>query len=209
MRFEFIPRELLERCRIAPGADGSASPEDAFEELCGLLQPDLYAFLHSLLRNHDDVDEVLVECLVRLHRHLPGLQDMDKFPGWLMRMAVNQAYTHLSRNNRNAAESLDERMEISNDQLAAHAQPPPSPRGALEQRQMLDEISSAMNSLPPRQRSAVFLYEVEQLPIRDIAAALECSEGAVKFNLHEGRKKLRDLLSHLLQPARPEGSRKP
>lgn len=204
MRFDAIPRELLERCRSGAAADGARPPDEAFDELCRLLQPDLYAFLFSLLRNHDDTDEVLVECLVRLHRHLGGLQDLDRFPGWLLKMAVNQVQTHRARNAARMTAPLEDAVEIPHDRLAAHAQPAPSPRAALEQREVRAEIDAAMASLPPRQRAAIVLYEIEQFSVREIASILECSEGAVKFNLHEARRKLRQMLGHLLEPARRE-----
>ena len=204
MRFDSIPRELLERCRSGASADGARPPEEAFDELCRLLQPDLYAFLFSLLRNHDDTDEVLVECLVRLHRHIGGLQDLDRFPGWLLKMAVNQVQTHRARYVSRMTAPLDDMAEIPNERLAASARPAPSPRAALEQREIRAEIDTAMASLPPRQRETIVLYEIEQLSVREIASILECSEGAVKFNLHEARRKLRQRLGHLLEPARRE-----
>jgi len=48
--------------------------------------------------------------------------------------------------------------------------------------------------LPPRQRSAVALRYVADLPHRDIAAAIGCSEDAARRSLHEGLKKLREVV---------------
>lgn len=202
MRFDAIPRELLARCQgAAVAGDGQQTREQAFDELCRLLQPDLYAFLISLLRNHDDADEVLVECLVRVHRHLAKLQDLSKFGGWVVRMAVNQVQTHRARAAIRPTTSLDDSLEVPHERLAGAAQPTPSPRANLERQEFLQEMGDAMASLPPRQREAIVLYEVEQMPIKEIALLLECSEGAIKFNLHEARKKLRERLSHLYRPA--------
>jgi RNA polymerase sigma factor (sigma-70 family) len=49
----------------------------------------------------------------------------------------------------------------------------------------------AVRSLPPRQRSAVVLRYVADLPHREIASAIGCSEEAARRSLHEGLVKLR------------------
>ena len=50
----------------------------------------------------------------------------------------------------------------------------------------------AVHELPERQRSAVVLRFVGDLPHRDIAAAIGCSEEAARRSLYEGLKTLRE-----------------
>lgn len=52
----------------------------------------------------------------------------------------------------------------------------------------------AVHGLPPRQRSAVLLRYVGDLPHRDIAKAIGCSEDAARRSLHEGLTKLREVV---------------
>jgi len=52
----------------------------------------------------------------------------------------------------------------------------------------------AVAELPPRQRSAVVLRFVADLPHSDIAAAIGCSEEAARRSLHEGLSKLRKVV---------------
>lgn len=200
MRFDEVDTGLLRRT-----ARGDAA---AFEELCAAIQPDLYAFIHSHLRNHEDTDEVLLECLVRIHRHLHTLADLGRFPWWLMRMAVNQCNSHRVRAAHHASVPLDDAVGVEPDRLVASAAPPASPREHAERGDTRRCVNEAIAMLPPRQRSAIILFELEDRPIAEIAEILECSEGAVKFNLHEGRKKLRELLKPMLsaQPARAPSS---
>ena len=54
-----------------------------------------------------------------------------------------------------------------------------------------DALWDAVRGLPPRQRSAVVLRYVGDLPHRDIALAIGCSEEAARRSLHEGLTKLR------------------
>lgn len=183
MRFDNVTPDLLARCR--------SGDSDAFEELCVAVQHDLYGLIFSMLRDHDDTDEVLQECLVRVYRHLGELREIDKFPWWLMRMAVNQAKTLRSRSRIRRVLPLEEELEVPNEALVASATPPHSPRQLLASKELAEQIHSAVRQLPERQRMAIVLYEIEQLSVAEVAKLLRCSEGAVKFNLHEGRKKLK------------------
>jgi RNA polymerase sigma factor (sigma-70 family) len=53
------------------------------------------------------------------------------------------------------------------------------------------ELWQAVRELPPRQRSAVVLRFAGDLPHREIATAIGCSEEAARRSLHEGLRKLR------------------
>ena len=60
---------------------------------------------------------------------------------------------------------------------------------------MRDEMLwQAVHELPARQRSAVAMRFLADLPHRDIAAAIGCSEEAARRSLHEGLKKLREVM---------------
>ena len=57
-----------------------------------------------------------------------------------------------------------------------------------------EALWQAVGELPERQRSAVVLRYVGDLPHRDIAAAIGCSEEAARRSLHEGLTKLRKVV---------------
>lgn len=157
--------------------------------------PELYGFIYAMLRNHDDTDEVLQECLVRVHRHLGQLSDPTKFGWWLMKIAVNECRSARGRSTGRQTVQLDEAIDYPNESVVGTGPPPASPRESAslgETRRILD---AAIRALPDRQRAAIILFEVEDRPIREVAEMLDCSEGAVKFNLHEARKKLRGALA--------------
>jgi RNA polymerase sigma-70 factor (sigma-E family) len=55
-------------------------------------------------------------------------------------------------------------------------------------------VVGALRDLPPRQRAAVVLRYLEDLPVADVAKALDCSEGNVKSNTARGLERLRAVL---------------
>jgi RNA polymerase sigma-70 factor (ECF subfamily) len=182
-----VEKELLERCQ--------AGSMEAFDQLCQAIQTQLYGLVYSIMRDHDRTDEVLQETLIRIYRHFGGLHELDKFPGWAMRIAVNQCRSALNSSRSPLVFcELVEDGDMQPQSVVAAAQPPQSPRDAASSREIRSEIDEAINQLPERQRISILMYEIQDYSVKQIAAALDCSEGAVKFNLHEGRKKLRQLL---------------
>lgn len=192
MPIEQVTVELIERCQQdAPGA---------FDELFPLIQEDLYRWIFAMIRSHDDTDEIFQECCMRIYRHLPRLRETQRFSAWVSRIVVNQCATFSSRAGRMKAYSLDEAMESGDEtpgfQPVATSE---DPRQAAYKAEVYTEVNKAIQQLPPRQRTAVLLFDVENHSIKEIAETMGCSEGAVKFNIHQGRRKLRELLAHHIE----------
>lgn len=64
-------------------------------------------------------------------------------------------------------------------------------------------LQRALDQLPARQRQAVVLRYLEDLPLREVADLMRCSEGNVKRCAHDGLAALR---SHLHIEYSPEGA---
>jgi len=168
---------------------------DSFERLFERIREDLYRIIYSFMRDHDDTDEVMQESLIRIFRHLPSLKNVEKFPSWAMRIVVNQCHTYRSRKGRVAYTPLDELSEREDHQATFQHGLSASPRETMMQNEVIEAIHRAIGELPKRQRSAILLFEIEGLAVKEVAEAMQCSEGAVKFNVHQARKKLQKALA--------------
>ena len=67
-------------------------------------------------------------------------------------------------------------------------------RAAASPQEHDESLWHAVGELPPRQRSAVLLRYAADLPHREIATAIGCSEEAARRSLHEGLQKLRKVV---------------
>lgn len=189
MAIRDVTVQLIGRCQ-------RGEPE-AFEELYREVAHELFNWIFSILRDHEDADEVLQESLIRVFKHIGSLKEAEKFPHWLIRIAINQCHTYRTRKHRTEHYPLSEEIGVKTEQFQ-HKQVA-NPRQVLMQKEVLGEINAAIAKLPPKQRTAIMLFEVKGYSIREIAAQLSCSEGAVKFNIHQARKKLRKELEHHLR----------
>ena len=72
------------------------------------------------------------------------------------------------------------------------------PLHALESREMGVRLQKALNELPEKQRMAIILFTIQEMPQKQVAETLECSVEAVKWHVFQGRKKLKELLKEHL-----------
>jgi DNA-directed RNA polymerase specialized sigma24 family protein len=125
----------------------------------------------------DDADDALQETLIAALRAYPRLRDGSNVRAWLFTIARNKALDeHRSRARRPVPVAA----------VAEGGGGHPAGAGADE------ELWALVRELPPKQRAAVVLRFVNDLPHRDIARVLDCSEAAARRSLHEGLEKLRE-----------------
>ena len=182
MSLATVPHGLLIRCQTGD--------RDAFERLYGLIKLDLYRIVFSFMRDHDDTDEVIQESLIRIYKHLGSLKEIGKFSSWAMRILVNQCYTHRSRKGRHSYTQIEETIESEDQEVMFRHGAITNPRQELINKELLGRIHAAIDTLPKRQRMAVILFEIQGLSIKEVAHSMDCSAGAVKFNIHQGRRKM-------------------
>jgi RNA polymerase sigma-70 factor, ECF subfamily len=123
----------------------------------------------------DCVQDAFTRAYVRWGR-VSRLQDPA---GWIRRVAVNRMRDHFRKRERGAR--AFERLAPQTDVVAL---PPSEP----------SELGTLVSTLPPQQRIAAALFYVEDLSVTEVAAAMDLSEGAVKYHLHAARESLRSTL---------------
>jgi RNA polymerase sigma-70 factor (ECF subfamily) len=173
---------------------------EGFECLHREISPDVYALAFSLLLDHDDSEEAYSEVMVRLYRHLQHLNDLDAFGGWAVRIVVNTCRTvqakrsQLLRTGALGAGHADSRDDLESGPILVPDYAP-GPRDIAASHELARAVNEAMSTLPPRQRESLLLFEIWGYSLSEVATAMGCTTGAVKFHLHEGRRKLREILA--------------
>ncbi len=191
MSFLNASEDLIKRCQNGD--------EKAFSELYNLLNKDVYRLIYSITRNNEDTEEIFQECWIRIFRHITALKETAKFPGWISRIVVNQANTHFRKEKKSDFDELNEDIDVPAEDVMFKSGSPESPRQTLIRKEIRSEINQAIAELPNKQRIALVLFDVKGYSIKEIARNLNCSEGAIKFNIHQARQKLQKDLSHLLK----------
>jgi RNA polymerase sigma-70 factor (ECF subfamily) len=135
---------------------------------------------------------------------LPTLQKPDAFAGWLMRIVSNLSLNYRRGRKTRQQLPLDDALGPAENNahhfLAAGEATirDGDPVHRLESREMGQKLKEALDQLPEKQKMAIILFTIEEMPQKQVAEALKCSVEAVKWHVFQGRKKLRELLKEHL-----------
>jgi len=130
-----------------------------------------------------DAEDCFQETFIAALRAYPRLRADSNLRAWVLTIA--------HRKSLDAHRARARRALPIEDPAAADGRSAPAPTPTERDVTLWD----AVDELPARQRSAVVLRYVADLPHRDIAAAIGCSEEAARRSLHEGLSKLRKVVS--------------
>jgi RNA polymerase sigma-70 factor (sigma-E family) len=128
--------------------------------------------------------DLVQETLVTLYVKWPKIRGVENIDGYVRMILLRQ---FLQERRRPWA-----RIRLTGTVLDQIASVPPVP---MEER---SELVAALRQVPARQRSAVVLRFVYDLPVEEVAVLLGCGAGTVKSQTSRGLAALRRLLE---QPA--------
>jgi RNA polymerase sigma factor (sigma-70 family) len=159
----------------------------AFEILVRRYRGSLLRACRRLLPG-DQAEDAVQGALLRAHQALLRNGPPQRFQPWLHRIAINSALKLLA----DAAGTVP----LDTDTVDGVEQP----EEAYERRESIRVMVRAIEGLPPRQRQALVLRELEGRTHDEIARELGLSGGAVRQLIHRARNGLRGAASALTPP---------
>lgn len=122
----------------------------------------------------DEVEDMVQEVFLRLHKSLGSLRDPQAFRGFLMQLTTNVAASVLRRRKVRRWLRLTDRGELP--EIAVDAAPA---------RVAFARLTRILDELPTDARLAFVLHRVEELELRETADAMQLSLATVKRRLAE------------------------
>jgi RNA polymerase sigma factor (sigma-70 family) len=170
---------------------------DAFNTLVLAYQGQVYNLCLRMLGSPQIAEDAAQEAFIAAYRAVPrfrgGTPDRSGFRAWLLRIAANSCYDELRRRRSRPQVPLDAPADDERPSVELPASDEP-----LEQRAERLELARCLRdglaSLPPDQRLAVILRDVQGLAYEEVAQATGASLGTVKSRISRGRAALRDFL---------------
>ena len=185
-----------------------AGDPDAFGELFSRHRDRLWAVALRTTGNPEDAADALQDAMISAFRRAETFRGDAAVTTWLHRIVVNACLDRLRRRRVRAAEPLPDDLEESaarGDVLASPAAADPAAEVVAGERRRL--VLAALDQLPPDQKAALVLVDMEGYPVAEAAAILETAPGTVKSRCSRGRSRLAVLLAGLLEePAGTAGA---
>lgn len=168
-----------------------AGDRKAQESLIMEVQDSVFYQCRKMLGNQQDAEDAAQDILIQMLGSLPSLKEPAAFWGWLNRSVANRCKNKLSREKKDRqipedeeGNSLLDTYENLDDQLV--------PDKALDNEETQRMMMELVDALPDAQRMCVMLYYYDEMPVKEIAAALEVSENTVKSRLNYARRSIKE-----------------
>lgn len=151
----------------------------AMETLYNLYYKDVLFVCKKLNLNNEDANDIAQDTFIDAFSKLNTLTDKSKFKVWVMRIANNKALNLLKHNNIIKFDNLDD----DNSYVEI-----PDKSKNIEDQFIENEVATTLRNiiekLPLEQKITVFMYYYEDMSVKEIAAAYNCSENTVRSRLN-------------------------
>jgi len=137
-----------------------------------------------------ELPDACQEVFLVVHRRLPEFEGRASIRTWLYAICVRRALSQRRRaaRRREDATPLPAAREVSND---------PGPDEHVERRRALGTAMQILERLDDEKRAVFVLYEVEQLPMSEVADALELPLQTAYSRLYAARRDVARILCRL------------
>jgi len=165
-------------------SESKAELDRAFEDLYRAHLRDVYSYAYYRVGNHHDAEDLTEQAFLQAYRHFErALRESNGRPlrPWLIRIAHNLASNYHRDRARRPTAALDA------------VEPPSHPHGTervVEGREELRSVLEHIQRLPDDRRDALIMRFALGMSNREIARALNRSDGATKVLIHRALRQL-------------------
>ncbi|ALD20871.1 RNA polymerase sigma factor [Hymenobacter sp. DG25A] len=140
--------------------------------------------------NAAEAEEAMQSAWVKAFQHLSRFEGRASFATWLTRILLNECLMTL----RSQHHFVD--LPEANAPIEAPLRDEHTPLQEVLNRELRQDLESAIGKLPDTYRSVFMLREVEGMSVGETAQLLHLSETNVKVRLLRARERLRHQLQH-------------
>jgi len=145
---------------------------------------DVYSYSYYRVGNHHDAEDLTEQTFLQAYRHFERAQRESNgrpLRPWLIRIAHNLAANYYRDRSRRPQTQLEDAAVVSAPHTTADL---------AEGRQELHDVLEGVSNLPEDRREALIMRFALGMDNREIARAIDRSEGATKVLIHRAIKQL-------------------
>lgn len=180
-----------------------AGDESAYHELVKAYHG-LMVHLAKAIVGEAIADEVAQESWVSVMKALPKFERRSSLKTWILRIVTNTAKSRLRHESRSISldSSFEDQPIVDPARFREHGhwdKPPPvwnmdTPDAIIASSELRDCIHQALLDLPPMQRAAITLRDMQGLDMDMVCKILEVSESNGRVLLHRARSRIKNAI---------------
>lgn len=167
-------------------SSGGKNAEKAFSIIVDKYGKSLYSQIRTIVRNHEDTNDILQDVLVKVYGNLQGFKEDSSLYTWLYRITRNETYTFLTKEKKRLISDLDAPyFEFATGTVRFEQ---------IDSERISELLLEAIRLLPEKQALVFQLKFLEDLQFNEISERTGTSIGALKANYHHARQKIEEIL---------------
>jgi len=167
----------------------------SFEPLVQKYSPRVFATARRYARRESEVEDIAQEVWLKAFDKLKSFRGEAPFEHWLMRLTVRTCYDFLRGHQRNRESAFSDLTGPESDWLERFVTQPEAVAENADAARLL--VARVLERLSPPARLVITLLEIEDRPVKEIAALTGWSVPLVKVRAFRARAEMRKMLAKL------------
>lgn len=163
--------------------------QKAWTELVTRYYGKVAATVYRIIGKSAEAEDVVQEVFTEMAGAIRTYRKDSLFSTFLYRIAVNTAYQYIRRHfdRGETAEDPEFFLQIGDSSAGSES--------AMIKRERAEKLNRAMKRISPEKRFVLTLYEVESIPLKDIAGILKQPLQTVWSRINQAKKELYEILN--------------
>lgn len=140
---------------------------------------------------NEDIEQ---EVYIRTWKNMDKYKENGKFKSWISTITANLCRDYMKsayfKHSQNTVTEEDELIQIKDEKESIESE--------LIKKQRQKQIMEAIDSLKPKLREVIIMYEMQDMTYEEISDKLKCPIGTIRSRLFNARKELSEILKDLL-----------
>lgn len=152
----------------------------------------VFTIVLRMVKVREEAEEVAQDTFIKAYESLASFRGESKFSSWLYSIAYRKALDCLRKQKRTRTSELLEDITEGDGSMVENA------LVQMERQERSLAIRRGIMELPEIEAGLVSMYYYDEMSVKEISAVTELSEENIKVKLFRSRKKLFNLLGHLV-----------
>jgi len=150
----------------------------------------LFGFISKHAINKDDVNDIIQDTFLKVKTNIDSLRNPAKVESWIFQIARN-TMNDFFREKKKLFEAEENTKEVS---IEPNAFAEEDIKIKIQTQEFSEYAGFIVSELPEKYRNAVYMADIEELSMKEVAEELNISVSGAKSRVQRGRKMIKEII---------------